>query len=53
MFEKEKEFKICKTKQIIFFGAWGFLSIDEKMYLVSHCHIKWCFGFGGKINVSI
>ena len=22
------------------FGAWGFLLIDEKMNLVSHCHVK-------------
>ena len=22
------------------FGAWGFLQIDEEMYLVSHCHLK-------------
>ena len=22
------------------FGAWGFLLMDERMYLVSHCHVK-------------
>ena len=22
------------------FGVWGFLLIDEKMYLVSHSHVK-------------
>ena len=21
-------------------GPWGFLLIDEKMYVVSHCHVK-------------
>ena len=23
-----------------FFGTWGFLLIEEKVYLVSHCHVK-------------
>ena len=36
----EKWMKICKIKVTIFFGALGFLFIDEKMYLVSQCHVK-------------
>ena len=40
MFEKEKEIKICKTILTIFFGAFGFLLMDEKVYLVSQCHVK-------------
>ena len=40
MFEKEKGMKICKTILTIFFGAWGFLLIDEKVYLVSQCRVK-------------
>ena len=31
MFEKAKGLRICKTIHI-FFGAWDFLLIDEKMY---------------------
>ena len=34
MFEKAKGFKISKTIIKNIFGAWGFLLIDEKMYLV-------------------
>ena len=39
MFEIEKGLKVCKTilKKI---GAWGFLLMDDKMYLFSHCHVK-------------
>ena len=40
MFEKAKGMKICKTIATIFFGALGFLFIDEQVYLVSQCHVK-------------
>ena len=40
MFEKEKGLKICKKILTKIFGALGFLKIYEKMYLVSHCHVK-------------
>ena len=40
MFEKAKGLNICKTIIKFFFEAWGFLLIEEKMYLVSHCHVK-------------
>ena len=40
MFEKAKEIKICKTILKFFFGAWGFLLIDEKVYLVRQCLVK-------------
>ena len=40
MLEKAKGLKICKTVLKNIFEPWGFLSIDEKMYLVSHCHVK-------------
>ena len=36
MFEKAKGLRICKE----IFGAWGFLLINEQMYLVSHSHVK-------------
>ena len=39
-FEKAKGTKICKTILTMFFGAWGFLLIVEKVYLVSQCHVK-------------
>ena len=40
MFEKATGLKTCKTIHTKNVGAWGFLLIDEKMYLVSHCHVK-------------
>ena len=40
MFEKTKGLKICKNIHTQKFGPWRFLFIDEKMYLVSHCHVK-------------
>ena len=40
MFEKAKGFKICKTIHDFFFGPLEFLLVDEKRYLVSHCHVK-------------
>ena len=40
MFVKAKGLKICKTLLQKSFGAWGCLKINEKMYLVSHGHVK-------------
>ena len=40
MFEKAKGLRICKTILTFFVGPWGFLLIDEKVYLVSQCHVK-------------
>ena len=40
MFEEAKGMKICKTILTIFFVAFGYLFIDEKVYLVSQCHVK-------------
>ena len=40
MLEKAKGIKICKTILTMFFGALGFLLIDEKVYLASQCHVK-------------
>ena len=37
---KSERVKICKTILQKIFGAWGCLSIEEKMYLVSRCHVK-------------
>ena len=45
MFAKGKGFKICKTIHTQTFGAWGFFLVDEKMSLVSHCHVKNCCEF--------
>ena len=40
MFEESKGLKICKTiHKSFFFVVWGFLLIDEKIYLVSHFHV--------------
>ena len=40
MFEKAKGLKMFKKILKKIFGAWGFLLIDDKMYLVSHSHVK-------------
>ena len=40
MFEKAKGLKICNTILQQKFGAWGYLKIEEKMYLVSHCQVR-------------
>ena len=40
MFKKAKGLEICNTILKKEIGSWGFLLIDEKMYLVSHFHVK-------------
>ena len=37
---KSKRDKNMKDNAHNFFGAWGFLLIDVKVYLVSQCHVK-------------
>ena len=39
MFEMANGLKICNNIHKKF-GPWGFLLIDEKMNLVSNCHVK-------------
>ena len=40
MFQIANRLKICQTILQQKFGAWGCLQIEEKMYLVSNCHVK-------------
>ena len=40
MFVKAKGLQICKTILQKSVGAWGCLKLEEKIYLVSHCHVK-------------